>query len=142
MDDSQYDFKQYNILRRILHGEKLVYEGLKTMTTEAKPLHALQDGVVVLVGVKASNFDDEIRTHPRVIMWDSQNEHWLNKNLPTNTRAVFMTRFIGHNAYDNIVKEARKRRITIFNPQGTGIIVKQVKELLNIGSTVAQLPSD
>jgi hypothetical protein len=99
---------------------------------EAKPLQPLSHGTILLVGVKASNLGDEIRTHPRVTVWDSQNEHWTSKSLPDNTRAVFMTRFIGHVAFDKIVTEARKRQITIFNPDGTGMITKQVKELLGI----------
>jgi hypothetical protein len=97
-----------------------------------KPLQPLSDGIVLLAGVKASNFGDEIRTHPRVVMWDSQQQHWLNKDLPSNTRAVFVTRFIGHNAFAGILSQARKRHITIFNPEGTGIIARQVKELLGI----------
>lgn len=101
---------------------------------EGKPLTPLTSGIVLLVGVKASNFDEEIKTHPRVVMWESQNEHWTDKDLPSNTRAVFMTRFIGHAAFKNIVREARKRHITIFNPMGTGIIARQVRELLSIGA--------
>lgn len=99
---------------------------------EMKALTPLTHGTVLIVGAKASNFDDEIRTHPRVTIWDSQNEHWTSKDLPDNTRAVFMTRFIGHTASSKILSEARKRQITIFNPEGTGIIVRQVKELLNL----------
>lgn len=96
------------------------------------PLHPLGYGNVLIVGVKASNFDSEIRDNPRVIIWDSQQEHWTNKDMPSNTRAVFMTRFISHNTSTKLLKEARKRRITIFNPEGTGLIVKQVKELLDM----------
>lgn len=99
---------------------------------DGKPLTPLTHGTVLIVGVKASNFDEEIKTHPRVIIWDSQNEHWHAKELPSNTRAVFMTRFIGHSAFNHIVRDARKRQITIFNPNGTGIIARQVKELLSI----------
>jgi len=106
---------------------------------EPKPLQPLNSGVVLLVGVKASNFSEEIKSHPRVVMWDSQNEHWLNKDLPSNTRAVFMTRFIGHDAFVNIVKEARKRQITIFNPEGTGMIARQVRELLAINHPPAEV---
>src|SRR6187431_736548 len=95
-------------------------------------LQPLPDGLVLIVGVKSSNFNDEIRTHPRVVIWDSQQKHWTDKDLPSNTRAVFMTRFIGHQEFNNIVISARKRKITVFNPEGTGLIVKQVKELLNM----------
>lgn len=100
--------------------------------TEGKTLTPLTHGIVVIVGAKASNFDDEIKSHPRVTIWDSQNEHWTSKDLPDNTRAVFMTRFLSHAASSKIIGEARKRQITIFNPDGTGMIVKQVKELLNL----------
>lgn len=100
--------------------------------TDEKPLQPLTHGNILLVGVKASNFDEEIRTHPRVIMWDSQNQHWTSKELPQNVRAVFVTRFISHNIFANLIKEARKRQITMFNPEGTGMIVKQVRELLDI----------
>jgi hypothetical protein len=74
-------------------------------------------------------------------MWDSQQEHWTNKDMPTNTRAVFMTRFIGHSSFEKIVSEARKRHITIFNPTGTGTIIKQVKELLAIQPPVTVRPT-
>jgi hypothetical protein len=100
--------------------------------TDSKPLQPLAFGNVLIVGTKASNFDEELRTHPRVIMWDSQNEHWTNKDLPQNVRAVFVTRWIGHSAFGKILHEARKRRITIFNPEGTGTIARQVKELLSL----------
>jgi len=100
--------------------------------TEVKPLTPLSHGSVLIVGTKASNFSDELKNHPRVIMWDSQNENWTSKSLPDNVRAVFLTRFISHASFANIIADARKRNITIFSPEGTGIIAKQVKELLNM----------
>jgi hypothetical protein len=100
--------------------------------TDVKPLQKLTHGSVLIVGGKASNFDDEIRTHPRIIMWDSQNQHWDGKELPQNVRAVFITRFIGHVAFGKILASARKRQLTIFNPEGTGMIVRQVRELLGL----------
>lgn len=106
---------------------------------DVRPLQPLDYGNILIVGVKASNFDEEIRTHPRVIMWDSQNEHWTDKNLPQNVRAVFFTRFIGHAAFKNILQEARKKHISIFNPEGTGIIARQVKELLATPKSVETL---
>ena len=35
--------------------------------TEYKPLQPLPFGNILIVGGKASNFDDELKTHPRVI---------------------------------------------------------------------------
>lgn len=104
---------------------------------EIKPLQPLTNGgVVLIVGAKASNFDEEIKSHPRVVIWDSQQEHWTDKDMPLNTRAVFLTRFLSHAAFGKITGEARKRNINIFNPGegGTGIIARQVKELLGIGA--------
>jgi len=95
-------------------------------------LQPLTYGNVLIVGVKSSNFNDEIRTHPRVTIWDSQQEHWTNKDVPSNVRAIFVTRFIGHAAFKRIHTEAKKKRLTIFNPEGTGMIVRQVKELLDM----------
>lgn len=104
--------------------------------TEAKPLHPMTHGSILVVGAKASNFDKEILENPRVILWDSQDQKWEGREVPQNTQAIFITRFIGHKNFDNIMRDARKRRITIFNPQGTGMITKQVKELLGMNGTV------
>jgi len=111
--------------------------------TEGKALQPLTNGgTVLIVGVKSSNLNDEIRTHPRVILWDSQQEHWTDKDIPSNVRVIFMTRFIGHAAFEKILGEARKKQLTIFNPEGTGMIVKQVRELLALEpkSTDVQQP--
>jgi hypothetical protein len=90
----------------------------------------LAHGNILIVGTKASNFDEEIRTNPRVILWDGQHENWVRKDIPQNVQAIFFTRFIGHNAFGKIVAEARKKHLTVFNPLGTGTIARQVKELL------------
>lgn len=95
-------------------------------------LQPLTEGVIVLVGIKASNLDDGIREHPRVVLWESQRQDWTSKPLPQNTRAIFFTRFVGHASFARIQKEARKRHITLFNPSGTGEVVRQVRELLSL----------
>lgn len=103
--------------------------------TESAPLQPITGGVIVLVGIKISNLPPDLRYHPQIVMWESQSQHWTSKDLPLNTRAVFLTRWIGHNEFSNIMKQARARHITIFNPQGTGMIVKQLRELLNMNGT-------
>jgi hypothetical protein len=100
-------------------------------------LHALQPlngGIVLIVGAKASNFDETIRNHPRVVIWNSQQQHWTDKELPANTRAVFTTRWVGHVAFSKIYEEAKKKKIIFFNHEGTGQIAKQVRELLVLHS--------
>jgi hypothetical protein len=97
--------------------------------------HSLQPltfGNILIVGAKASNFDIDLRQNPRVIIWSSQETDWQGKDLPQNVRAVFMTRWIGHVPFANIVREAKKKQITIFNPEGTGVIARQVRELLDM----------
>lgn len=97
-------------------------------------------GKVVIVGAKASNFDDDIRNHPRVELWNSQEEHWTDKDLPINTRAVFFTKWVGHATWGRIMADARKRNITVFNHEGTGIIARQVRELLDLQRLREQPP--
>lgn len=105
-----------------------------------KPLQPLNSGMILIVGAKASNLDDDIKTNPRVIVWDSQNEHWTNKDLPTNARVIFITRFVSHATTEKIIAETRKRQLTLFNVDGTGMIVKQVRELLGIARPTPAVP--
>lgn len=105
-----------------------------------KQLTPITNGMLVIVGAKPSNFDDKIRNHPQVVMWNSQEEHWSNKELPQNTKAVFFTRWVGHTEFGRIMSQARKRHITVFNHEGTGIIAKQVKELLGLAPRMVDLP--
>jgi hypothetical protein len=103
-----------------------------TELTTGKPLHPITHGTILIVGAKASNFDNDIRENPRVIMWESTHQHWTQKDLPANTRCVFFTRWLGHDNFHRIMKQVRKRGITVFNPDGTGMIAKQVRELLAV----------
>ena len=66
---------------------------------EEKPLTPINHGQILIVGGKTSNFDSDILDNPRVLLWDSQNENWHSKEIPSNTVAIFMTRFIGHNTF-------------------------------------------
>jgi hypothetical protein len=108
-------------------------------TLMGKPLQPLSHGFVLLVGLKPSNLSEEIKNHPRVIVWNSQDERWLTRPIPNNVRAIFTTRWMGHEAFVNIIKQARRKQITIFNPQGTGVITRQVRELLNLSPIEPQL---
>lgn len=119
-----------------------IHDEETNMVTEAetKPLQPLPYGKVVIIGAKASNFDDDIINHPRVELWNSQEEHWTNKDLPINTRAVFFTKWVGHSTWGRIMADARKRNITVYNHEGTGMIAKQVRELLDISRLIAQPP--
>lgn len=101
----------------------------------------LTHGSVLIVGAKASNFDSSVRDNPRVILWDSQDKCWNGKEVPQNVQAIFFTRWIGHPEYDCIMADARKRRITVFQPIGTGMITKQVKELLNVNNRTTPVDS-
>jgi len=102
--------------------------------SEPKPLQPMSSGHIVIIGVP-NGFDEQIRTHPRVVLWSEGKEHWTDKDLPANTKAVFLGRFLGHKPASKIIAEARKRRIVIFNSNGTGMIAKQVRELLGMPPT-------
>ncbi len=95
-----------------------------------KPLSPITHGIVLLVGTKSSNFDNDIKEHRQVVMWDG--DEGRTREIPSNCQAIFITRFLGHSTWDNIVGEARKRHITIFNTQGTGRIAEQVRQLLGL----------
>lgn len=94
----------------------------------------LTHGSVLIAGAKASNFGDDIKNHPRIIMWDSQDgsTRWAHKPVPENTQAILTTKWIGHAEFDNLMKEARRRRILMFPRLGTGQIAKMVIELLTV----------
>ena len=99
-----------------------------------KQMKPLTHGSILIAGTKISNLPKELREHPRLILWDSQDRRWALKELPVNTQAVFTTRWIGHNEFDHILKEVRKKNIVIFPMSGTGAIIKGVRELLDIKS--------
>lgn len=100
-------------------------------------LHPLPNGIVLIAGIRASTLSDEIRNHPRVRIWDDQHEHWYNKDVPANAKAIFFGRWIAHSAFHNIVKQAKKRGITLFNTEGANAINRQVKELLAMPAPVS-----
>ena len=57
---------------------------------EGQPLKPLTHGNILIVGAKASNFSEEIKSHPRVVIWDSQNESWIGKSLPSNVQKQYL----------------------------------------------------
>lgn len=101
------------------------------MNGEPKPLQPMSSGQIVIIGVPGT-FDEQLSKHPRVVIWNSEKEHWSNKDLPVNTKAVFFGRFLAHTVASRLIGEARKRHITLFNANGTGMISKQVRELLGM----------
>ncbi len=94
----------------------------------------LTHGNILIVGAKASNMPTDVRENPRVFVWDSQDKWWNGKEVPVNTQAIFFTRWVSHPEYDDVMKQARKKNILVFTKNGTGMITKQVKELLNMNN--------
>lgn len=143
------DWNDFDYIGRRLR-EGIGYYGLgdhsheETSMTEAevKPLKPLNGGLVVIVGGMVSNFAEDITNHPRVILWDSQNEKWQGNSLPANTRAVFFTKWVGHASWGNIMREARSRGITVFNNEGTGMLMRRVRELLDISKIHPQVETE
>lgn len=94
----------------------------------------LDSGTVVVVGVRSTNLDAVYREHPRVVVWESTDPKSLNKDLPTNARAVVMTRFVDHTLSGRIIEQARQRNLTLFPMLETGQIKAQLDELLDMNA--------
>lgn len=68
-------------------------------------------GRVIIVGGRTTNFSDEMRRDPRIEFWDSTDPKAHARDLPSNARALFFTRFINHEWAGRLRKQAKKRGI-------------------------------
>lgn len=94
-------------------GEVVAANKTADAPPEKKDLVALlqNGGVIVIVGGRSTNVTHDMRTDPRLVFWDSTDPKSARKDLPSNTRAVLMTRYISHEMSHRITKEARRRNI-------------------------------
>lgn len=96
-------------------------------------------GVVVVIGARRSNVGDALWEHPQITYWES--EQSSRKGLPTNTKAVIFTRFIGHATFASVVTEAKKRGITVFPLTTTGELKKTLGAIVD-GASRGRRPTD
>jgi hypothetical protein len=87
-------------------------------------------GRVLVVGGRPSNFDDYWLNHPRIVFWNSDSAEVRRCDFPANVRVVVTTRFLGHTPFNNIKREALKRRVPVFGPMNTGQLREKLEEWL------------
>ena len=88
----------------------------------------LKDGGYLLaVGGKLSQLPDTLTKHPRILIWDDEVAgSYLNKTVPSNTRAIVFNRFTSHTLVARLRNAAKTLHIPIF-PVPTH---REMKELL------------
>jgi hypothetical protein len=84
-------------------------------------------GVILVVGGRTSNFPNEYREHPRLVFWDSTENHRIDQ-VPANTKAIVFTKFVDHSLSGGLYNYARQKGI-IFTPPDKG--THRVKDTLD-----------
>lgn len=97
-------------------------------------IQAINGGKVLVVGGYNKSFTD-YRDHPMVEFWSGDDmretqRHIQNKDIPSNTRAVVISRFISHSTLEPLLEEARRRRLTIFPNLADGQVVEVLDRLV------------
>lgn len=88
-----------------------------------------QGGVALVVGAQRRNVGDYLFEHKQLVYYSS--EDVCRRGLPTNTRAVVLTRFMRHAAFAKVVDEAKKRGLTVYPiPTSTGELKKTLMSML------------
>lgn len=70
-------------------------------------------GVALIVGGRTTNWTEEMRRHPQLLFWDSTDPKTYKKDIPSNTRAILITRFTSHGMEKKLRDEAKRRGIAI-----------------------------
>lgn len=86
---------------------------------ETIPCPALLEGggVAVIVGARMTNVGEKLWHDPRFVFWQETADQL--GVLPSNTRVIVFTRFMGHSAWDRLIGEARRRNLVVYHPGGT-----------------------
>lgn len=110
---------------------------LGNVTSEAAAVkRALNGGgTLLVVGGRSTNFDDQLRQHPRVTFWDSTDpKSDARRDPPDNTKVIICTRFIGHHTFHKLQRYAEKKRILMMpGLGGTG----EIKEVIQMALATA-----
>ncbi len=87
---------------------------------------------VLLVGTKDGNVDDDLRSHPQTIFWDSNHPAARKKaKLPLGLVAVIFLRFLSTGWYQRIKREAKRKQIWFTNDTlSTGELRRILGEIL------------
>lgn len=92
-------------------------------------------GKILIVGGMPKNWQ-EYRNHPQLEFWSGEAAEIesivktrAQNGIPTNVKAVIVSRFIPHSVQDKLLPEARKKGITYFPQQTDGDISKLLDEV-------------
>ncbi len=111
--------------------ERLQPEGEMELQNNAGLLR--DGGVVTIIGARESNAP-EYWKDPRCVFADG--DAIAAKGLPSNTKAVIFTRWVGHQAFKTVLNETRRRNIKAFPIQGTGALKRTLAALLEVPPVV------
>lgn len=84
-----------------------------------------EGGKIVVLGGSPQRNWPMFMVHPQIEFWDADKDRQLQyKDLPSNTKALLCSRFLGHAIYNKVAGRARKRHIKVYGPLGTNTIAE------------------
>lgn len=84
-------------------------------------------GFIIVVGGEMGNLPARYTTHPQVRVWDDNDQDWVHRKIPTNTRGIVFNSWISHQKVSRLRNAAKQLGIPIFPFLKT----REVKELLD-----------
>lgn len=96
-------------------------------------------GTLVVIGAKESNVGSELWRHPQLVFMDGVTA--VKRGLPSNAKGVVFTRFMGHSDFAALVKEAKRRNITVFPVQGTGALKRTISQCIERKPAPPEFPA-
>lgn len=110
-------------------------------------LHSLiaQGGKVVVVGSWNKAWQS-YRSHPQLVFWSgdaaeiSRAVREAGNRLPSNTRGLVLSRFLGHDVARHLLADARAKRVMIMNGKNDGEIERILAEVTH--SEPPDMPAD
>lgn len=92
-------------------------------------------GKILVVGGNMNPNWARFAQHPQVVFWtgdkaEIQRHLKAEHNLPDNTKAVLISRFIGHSESAKVMAEARDRRALIIAPLNDGELTRKLEEIM------------
>lgn len=98
-------------------------------------------GTLLVVGGRSTNFDETVRTHPRVVIWDSTDPKTEGREPADNTKVIICTRFIRHAQFSKLQRFATKRHILMMpGLGGTGEIKDVIHMALDVATATPAAP--
>lgn len=84
---------------------------------------------ILVVGCRWSNLGPKLADHPKLILWNSQDEaKWTRQRIPREVGAMLLLKWISHPASNRLMDEAKERGIHYTGLISTG----DVRQLLHL----------